>query len=78
MRCALLRVRPNSEAALIALMVSPPALASPTTCALLACACSRYEAKSLAPIGWRAAPSTLPPVSLITAVAESCSVCPKA
>ena len=34
---------PNSLAALIALMVSPPALARPRICALLACACSRND-----------------------------------
>src|SRR5882762_4446987 len=38
---------PNSAPALIELMVSPPALASPITLALEACACSRKDEKSL-------------------------------
>src|ERR1700716_127258 len=38
---------PNSAACLIELMVSPPALASPITLALEACACSRNDEKSL-------------------------------
>ena len=39
---------PNSAACLIALMVSPPALASPMTLAFDACACSRNDEKSRA------------------------------
>ncbi|MNT34027.1 hypothetical protein D3C72_1699830 [compost metagenome] len=46
-------VMPNSLAALIALMVSPPALARPRICALDDCACSRNEEKSDADSGWR-------------------------
>src|SRR3954466_14595522 len=38
---------PNSDACLIELMVSPPALARPITLALEACACSRKDEKSL-------------------------------
>ena len=45
-------VRPNSFAALIALMVSPPALARPMICAFEACAWSMYEEKSEAFSGW--------------------------
>src|SRR5215475_8521960 len=37
---------PNSDACLIELMVSPPALASPITFALDDCACSRKDEKS--------------------------------
>ena len=44
-------VTPNSLAALIELIVSPPALASPRICALLFCACSRNEEKSDADSG---------------------------
>src|ERR1700712_2265886 len=46
-------VRPNSFAALIELMVSPPAFARPRICALLACACNRNDEKSLAESGCR-------------------------
>src|SRR6201747_139816 len=52
---------PNSAACLIELMVSPPALASPITLALEACACSRNDAKSEVPSGCLLDPSTLPP-----------------
>src|SRR5262245_45749690 len=38
---------PNSDAALIELMVSPPAFASPMTFAFEVCACSRNDEKSL-------------------------------
>src|SRR5688572_23178378 len=38
---------PNSEAALMELMVSPPALARPITFAFEVCACSRNDEKSL-------------------------------
>src|ERR1700712_4742510 len=46
-------VRPNSLAAFTELMVSPPALARPRICALLDCACSMNEEKSLAESGAR-------------------------
>jgi hypothetical protein len=42
---------PNSLAALIELIVSPPAFARPRICALLDCACSRNDEKSLADSG---------------------------
>src|SRR4030095_521234 len=45
-------VMPNSAAALIELMVSPPALARPMTLAFEVCACSRNDEKSLVLIGW--------------------------
>ena len=54
-------VMPNSLAALTALMVSPPALARPRICALLDCACSMNDEKSLAESGARTEPTTLPP-----------------
>ena len=54
-------IRPNSAACLIALMVSPPALASPITLAFEACACSRKDEKSDVLSGCRTLPSTLPP-----------------
>ena len=40
---------PNSPACLIELMVSPPALAKPTTLAPEPCACSRKDEKSVVP-----------------------------
>src|SRR5262245_44637286 len=57
---------PNSAACLIELMVSPPALARPTTLALDACACSRNDEKSLVLSGTRTEPSTLPPFAVTT------------
>ena len=71
-------VTPNSLAALIALTVSPPALASPRICALLLCACSRKEEKSLAFSGCLTEPTTLPPLALTMVVVSACSACPKA
>src|ERR1041384_6990880 len=44
-------VMPNSAAALIELMVSPPAFARPITLAFEVCACSRNDEKSLVLIG---------------------------
>jgi len=58
---------PNSEAALIELMVSPPAFARPITFAFEVCACSRNEEKSEVLSGWRTLPSTLPPFASTTA-----------
>ncbi|MNV72616.1 hypothetical protein D3C71_1657200 [compost metagenome] len=69
---------PNSLAALIALMVSPPALARPRICALEAWACSRKEEKSDALSGCLTPPSTLPPLALITAVVSVSSAWPNA
>ncbi|MNT34155.1 hypothetical protein D3C72_1701160 [compost metagenome] len=60
MRC-LPPASPNSCACLIRLTRSPPALARPTTSALDDCACTRKEAKSRAPSGWRVLPMTWPP-----------------
>src|SRR5215510_5016758 len=54
---------PNSAPALIELMVSPPALASPITFAFDVCACSRNDEKSLVLSGWRTLPSTFPPLA---------------
>ncbi|MNE93914.1 hypothetical protein D3C80_1918220 [compost metagenome] len=70
-------VMPNSLADLMALMVSPPALASPRICALLACACSRKDEKSLALSGTRDAPATVPPAALTTLAVSLCSAWPK-
>jgi hypothetical protein len=61
------RVRPNSPACLIALMVSVPALDSATTCAREAWACSRKEEKSPAFSGCRTRPSTRSPSAFTTA-----------
>src|ERR1022692_581530 len=47
---------PNSDACLIELMVSPPALASPMTLALDGWACSRNEEKALGLSGTRTLP----------------------
>src|SRR5262249_24016993 len=55
------RTMPNSDACLIALIVSAPALASPMILAFDACACSSNDEKSVAGNGWRTCPSTLPP-----------------
>src|ERR1700704_5106002 len=44
---------PNSEACLIELIVSPPALARPMTLAFDAWACSRNDEKSDVLSGWR-------------------------
>src|SRR5471032_2281656 len=52
---------PNSDACLIELIVSPPALARPMTFALDVCDCSRNEEKSLVLIGARTPPTTVPP-----------------
>ncbi len=69
---------PNSLAALIALMVSPPALARPRICALDACACSRYDEKSEADSGCLTEPTTVPPLALTTAAVSFSSEWPKA
>src|SRR4029079_552907 len=69
---------PNSDACLIELMVSPPALARPTTLALDACACSRNDEKAEVLSGWRTAPSTLPPAFVTAAEVSRSSAWPKA
>ena len=51
---------PNSAADLMALTVSPPALARASTSGLAANACSMKDEKSLAPSGCLTAPATLP------------------
>ncbi len=71
-------VTPNSLAALMVLMVSPPALAMPRICALLACACSRKDEKSLADSGCLTVPTTVPPAALTTVDTSACSAAPKA
>ncbi len=58
---------PNSEACLIELIVSPPALARPMICAFEACACSRNDEKSLVLIGCLTPPTTVPPAAFTTA-----------
>ena len=57
-------VMPNSAPCLIALMVSPPALASPMILAFEACACSRNDEKSALLSGALTLPSTLPPLAI--------------
>ncbi|MCY1373503.1 hypothetical protein D9M69_607850 [compost metagenome] len=74
----MLLVMPNSFAALIALMVSPPALASASTCALEFCACSRKDEKSEVLSGAFTEPSTVPPFSFTTLVASASRAWPKA
>src|SRR4029453_7376469 len=69
---------PNSAACLIALVVSPPALASPMTLAFDACACNRKEEKSEVLIGCLTPPSTLPPFAVTTAAVSRSSACPNA
>ena len=71
-------IKPNSAACLIALMVSPPALARPITLAFEACACSRNEEKSDVLSGCRTLPSTLPPDFSTTLVVSFSRSWPKA
>src|SRR5262249_47179330 len=72
------RTMPNSDACLIELVVSAPALASPMIFAFDACACSRNDEKSVAGNGWRTWPSTLPPFLTTTAAVSRSSARPKA
>src|SRR5438445_8387071 len=65
-------VMPNSFAALMVLMVSPPALARPRICALLDCACSKKLEKSLADNGCRTEPTIVPPAALTTGEVSFC------
>ena len=74
----ILPVRPNSFAALTELMKSPPAFASPSTCAFDDCACSRNDEKSDAPSGCFTLPSTEPPLALMTSVVSFSSDWPNA
>ena len=74
----MLLVMPNSFAALIALMVSPPALARPRICALELWACSKKLLKSLALSGCLTLPTTVPPDLTTTAEASLCSEAPNA
>src|SRR5450830_561476 len=74
----MLLVMPNSLAALMALMVSPPALARPRIWALEFCACSRKDEKSEAASGCLALPSTVPPPALMTSEVSFSSDWPKA
>ena len=72
-------VMPNSAACLIVFTVSVPALQMPITFALLACACSRNELKSVLPgNGWRTEPMTLPPALVTKAVVSRSSAVPNA
>jgi hypothetical protein len=63
---------------LIALVMSAPPFAMTTTFAFDACAWRRYEEKSAAPSGCRAAPSTLPPAAFTNSLAFCSSARPKA
>jgi hypothetical protein len=69
---------PNSAAALIELMVSPPALARPMMLALEAWACSRKDEKSEVFRGWSTAPTTVPPLASTTDRVSRSSALPKA
>ena len=71
-------VMPNSFAALIELIVSPPELARPRICALEACAWSRKEEKSDAASGCFTSPNTLPPLDVMTWVVSLSSEVPNA
>ena len=71
-------VTPNSRAALMELMVSPPALARPRIWALEFCACSMKLEKSLAFSGVLTEPSTLPPRASMILVVSASSAWPKA
>src|ERR1700712_3693743 len=69
-------VMPNSFAALIALIVSPPAFARPRISALRDWPCKRNDEKSLDDSGCRTEPTTLPPAALTAVVASFCSAVP--
>src|SRR5258707_4512048 len=69
---------PNSAACLIALVVSPPALASPITFAFEDCACSRNDEKSEVLSGCLTPPSTLPPLAVTVAAVSRSSAWPNA
>ena len=66
-------VMPNSAACFSAFWVSPPALASPITLALEACACSRKDEKSDEFSGRADVAEHLPPFSLTTLAASRSS-----
>ena len=63
---------------LVELVMSLPPLANPTILARELCACSRKEAKSAVPSGWRTLPITLPPLASMKRVASRCIAWPKA
>ncbi|MNT29393.1 hypothetical protein D3C72_1651290 [compost metagenome] len=71
-------VKPNSLAALMLLMASPPAFARPRICGFADCACSRKDEKSEAPSGCLTLPSTLPPAALTTSAVSFSSEWPNA
>src|SRR3954451_3215345 len=71
-------VMPNSDACLTALMVSPPALASPITLAPDPWACRRNEEKSEAGNGVLTEPRILPPFFVTTTLVSRYNACPKA
>ena len=73
------RAKPNSAACLTQLIVSPPALARPTTLARDACACTRKDEKSeVAGKGVRTCPATLPPAARTKFAVSRSSAWPKA
>ncbi|MNS73436.1 hypothetical protein D3C72_1068780 [compost metagenome] len=73
-----LRGRPKSLAALMALMVSPPPLASATTWALLAWAWRMNDEKSDAFSGCLMLPATVPPDAFTTSAVAVSSDWPNA
>ena len=75
----ILAVKPNSLACFTWLIVSAPALASPSTFAPLACAWTSKEEKSVVSgNGYSTEPSTLPPAPWIIAVVSLWSWWPNA
>jgi len=72
------RTMPNSAACLMELVVSSPPLARPTIFAWELYACSRKEAKSAVPNGWRTLPATLPPAASTKRLASRCIAWPNA
>ena len=71
-------VMPNSLAALIELIVSPPGFARPRIFACEVWAWSKNEPKSEALKGCLTLPSTLPPSALMTSLASFSSEVPNA
>src|SRR3569623_351585 len=71
-------VLPNSLAALIELIVSPPALANPRICAFDACACNKNKEKTEVDSGGVTDPSTWPPDALTTLAVSDSSEAPNA
>src|SRR5271155_108271 len=62
----------------MALIASAPVSARAITLAPEACACKRYEPKSVAPSGCDTEPSTEPPALTIASVASRCRALPRA